>query len=100
VASEHFVEDDAEGVDIGGDGEALAGELFGGGIGGGGGFEAIDGAGEVEGEAEIGDDGAGGGEDDVAGFEIAVEDAEAVGGVEAEGEIANDGPGGGERDGA
>ena len=41
AAGEHFVEDEAEGVDVGADGNAAAEELFGGHVGGGAGAEGI-----------------------------------------------------------
>ena len=52
AAGEHFVHDEAEGVDVGADGDAAAGELFGGHIGGCAGAEGFFDGG-VKGEEEL-----------------------------------------------
>ena len=89
---EHFIEEQAQRIDVGADGDALAGELLGGHVGGRAGADGVFGhlvAGD--GEAEIGDaHGSAAVDHDVGGLEVAVEDAAVVGRGEAGAELAGD----------
>ncbi len=90
VAGEHLEHETAEGEDVGGGGEGAAEDLFWGGVEGGA-FEAASLAAgfiEREGQAEVEDPGAEvGADDDVVGFEVAVDEVVGVGGGEAAGDL-------------
>ncbi len=111
------MEDDAEAPDVGAAVDRLTGGLFGAHVAGGAEDEAGFGGAHAEGgrfgrgragglfgglsEAEIEDfDDAFGGDDDVAGFEVSVDDAFFVGGFEGFGDLPGEGEGFGEGQGA
>ena len=101
-AGEHFVENDPEGVDVGAVIGGGTGALFGGGVGGGAGGGEVDGVGgwvgggavHDGGDAEVGDfDGAGFIDEEVFGFDVAVDDAVVVGALEGVADRGDDGEG-------
>jgi hypothetical protein len=83
-AGEGLVEQDAEAVPVARGGQGLAAGLLGGHVRGGAGVALVAGVGVGVDEAEVEDDDAtAGGDEDVAGFEVAMEATGAVEGVEA-----------------
>ena len=89
MAGEQFAGDDAEGIEVAGGGDGEAADLLGAGVVGGEGVEPALGGGELlgplalaeeAGDAEVEEfDGAVGGDEDVAGLEVAVDDEVLVG---------------------
>ena len=101
-AGEHFVENDSERVDVGAVVGGGTGALFGGGVGGSAGAGEVDGIGgrigggavHDGGDAEVGDfDGTGFIDEEVFGFDVAVDDAVVVGALEGVADRGDDGEG-------